>query len=62
MSLSDKFAIRQMKEGIRWDHETGHYRTPVLHKDGRQATADALNNLDAEAMALYKTLEKTIDA
>ena len=52
MSLSDKFAIRQMKEGIRWDPITEHYRTPVLHKRGRQATADALNNLDAEAMAL----------
>ena len=28
MSLSDKFAIRQMKEGIRWDSKTEHYRTP----------------------------------
>ena len=52
MSLSDKFAIRQMKEGIRWDPVTEHYRTPVLHKNGRQATADALNDLDAETMAL----------
>ena len=25
MSLRDKFAIRQMKEGIRWDPETEHY-------------------------------------
>ena len=52
MSLSDKFAIRQMKEGIRWDPETGHYRTPIPHVKGRQATADALNELDSPTMAL----------
>ena len=44
MSLKDKYAIRQMKEGIKWDPEKGNYRTPIPHKDGRQATADVLNN------------------
>ena len=28
MSLEDKYAIRQMKEGIHWDAEKGHYRCP----------------------------------
>ena len=52
MSLSDKFAIRQVKEGIRWDPETEHSQTPILHTGGRQATADAPSDLDSETMAL----------
>ena len=52
MSLEDKYAIRQMKEGIHWDPETGHYRCPPLYKKGREETARVLNNLDSDAMAI----------
>ena len=51
MSLKDKYAIRQMKEGIRWDPEKGHYLTPIPFEDGREAAAEVLNDLDADTMA-----------
>ena len=51
MSLSDKFALKQMEEGIVWDPKVGRYRVPVPFVEGREEAAKVLNNLDAETMS-----------
>ena len=52
MSLRDKYAIRQMEEGIKWDSEKEHYRCPPPYVNGREAAAEVLNDLASDEMAL----------
>ena len=52
MSLEDKFALRQMEESIRWDEKVQRYRVGLPWKDGREAAAAQINDLDSGRMAL----------
>ena len=52
MSVEDEYAMKQLRESIQWDPDVGHYRVAIPWKYGRAKTAEIINGMDSDRMAL----------